>query len=179
MNKKYTFDDFKEIIKRLRAEDGCPWDREQTHASLKPCMAEEAAEVFSAINLYDSTGNSENLAEELGDVLLQVVMHAVIAEEEGLFTIDDVIRGISEKMIRRHPHVFGETEVSGSGEVLRNWDEIKKKEKAGKEQVDEDLQGAVNEMKECLDRALQKREKKLCKNAGNAVNMGLKAPNIS
>lgn len=168
MKEKYTFEDFKQIIERLRAKDGCPWDREQTHASLKPCMAEEAAEVISAINIYDTTGNSENLAEELGDVLLQVVMHAVIAEEEGIFTMDDVLKGISEKMIRRHPHVFGETEVSGSGEVLKNWDEIKKKEKSGKEWMDSGLPAAISEMKGCLDKVLEKSRKKLCANAVNA-----------
>lgn len=173
MKEKYTFEDFKRIIERLRAKDGCPWDREQTHASLKPCMVEEAAEAVSAINIYDSTGNSENLAEELGDVLLQVIMHAVIAEEEGIFTMDDVLKGISEKMIRRHPHVFGEIEVSSSGEVLKNWDEIKKEEKSGKEWIDRNLPEAVGEMKNCLDRVLEKREKKLCANAVNSVNNGI------
>lgn len=174
MSETYTFEEFKGIIERLRAEDGCPWDREQTHASLKPCMSEEAAEVISAVNIYDRTGNSENLAEELGDVLLQVVMHAVIAEEEGIFTMDDVITGVSEKMIRRHPHVFGKIQVSDSGEVLKNWDEIKKKEKTGKEWVDRELPDAVSEVKRHLDRVLEKHEEKVRANAANAV----KTPNI-
>lgn len=165
MKKAYTFDDFKKIIERLRAEDGCPWDREQTHASLKPCLTEEAAEVLSAVNIYDATGNSENLAEELGDVLLQVVMHTVIAEEEGIFTMEDVISGVSEKMIRRHPHVFGETEVSDSGEVLRNWDEIKKQEKKGKEWVDRELPAAVEEMRVQLGGVLDKRRENAAKTA--------------
>lgn len=130
--KKYTYEDFLEIIETLRSENGCPWDREQTHQSLKPCMMEEAAEVVAAIRLYDRTGNYENLREELGDVLLQVVMHAQIAKEENLFTMEDVINEVAEKMVRRHPHVFGDVTVSGSGQVLENWEEIKKKEKQGK-----------------------------------------------
>ena len=114
------------------------------------------------------------MAEELGDVLLQVVMHSVIAEEEGIFTMDDVITGVSEKMIRRHPHVFGKVQVSDSGEVLKNWDEIKKKEKTGKEWVDRELPDAVSEVKRHLDRVLEKHEEKVRANAANAV----KTPNI-
>ena len=109
-----SFDNFRRIIKRLRAEDGCPWDREQTHGSLKAPVIEEAAEVISGINIYDETGNPENLKEELGDLLLLIVMQAQIAEEEGIFTIDDVISGITEKMIRRHPHV-GRDQKAGEG----------------------------------------------------------------
>lgn len=133
--KKYTYEDFLEIIKTLRSENGCPWDREQTHQSLRPCMMEEAAEVVAAIRLYDRTGNYENLREELGDVLLQVVMHAEIAKEEKLFTMEDVVNEVAEKMVRRHPHVFGDVLVNGSGQVLENWEEIKKKEKEGKSYV--------------------------------------------
>lgn len=132
MDKQYTFTDFVGIIKALRAENGCPWDREQTHESLKPCMTEEAAELLAAIRIYDKTGDAENMREELGDILLQVVMHSVIAEEEKLFTMEDVIGEVSEKMIRRHPHVFGDVIAETSGEVLENWEEIKKKEKEGK-----------------------------------------------
>ena len=120
------FERLQEIIAQLRGENGCPWDREQTHVSLKPACVEEAAEVVCGINILEKTGDAENLKEELGDLLLQVVMHAQIAEEENLFTMDDVIRGISEKMIRRHPHVFGVTEVQNSQEVLVNWESIKK-----------------------------------------------------
>ena len=127
-----SFDKLRETVRRLRAEDGCPWDREQTHESLKPEVIEEAAEVICGINVYKQTGNCENLKEELGDLLLQIVMHAQIAEEEGIFTLDDVISGITEKMVRRHPHVFGNKKVSGSEEVLVNWEEIKRKEKEGK-----------------------------------------------
>lgn len=129
---KYSYDDFLNIIETLRGENGCPWDREQTHMSLRPCMMEEAAEVMAGIRIYDQTGNYANLREELGDLLLQVVMHAQIAKEEGIFTIEDVVNEVAEKMVRRHPHVFGTVEVEGSGQVLENWEEIKKKEKAGK-----------------------------------------------
>ena len=127
------FDRLKEIMARLRSKDGCPWDREQTHMSLKPACMEEAAEVVCGINILEATGNADNLKEELGDLLLQVVLHAQIAEEEGLFTLEDVCRGISDKMIRRHPHVFGEETVNQSGEVVTRWNDIKKAEKAGKE----------------------------------------------
>ncbi|MCH5343927.1 MAG: MazG family protein [Acetatifactor sp.] len=129
---KYTYEKFLDIIETLRSENGCPWDREQTHMSLRPCMMEEAAEVMAGIRTYDTTGNYENLREELGDVLLQVVMHAQIAKEEGIFTMEDVVNEVAEKMVRRHPHVFGDVNVNGSGQVLENWEEIKKKEKQGK-----------------------------------------------
>lgn len=129
---KYGFDDFKAIIDRLRGENGCPWDREQTYESLKPCLINETAEAVGAINILNEMGESAHLCEELGDVMLQVVLLAHIAEEEGRFSIADVIQGICEKMIRRHPHVFGDVEVKDSGQVLVNWEEIKKKEKQGK-----------------------------------------------
>ena len=144
--KKYTYEDFLEIIKTLRSENGCPWDREQTHQSLRPCMMEEAAEVVAAIRMYDQTGDYENLREELGDVLLQVVMHAEIASEEGLFTIEDVVNEVAAKMVRRHPHVFGDVTVDGSGQVLENWEEIKKKEKEGKKQMDAPLKEIPREL---------------------------------
>ena len=133
--KRYTYEDFLEIIKTLRGEGGCPWDREQTHASLRPCMTEEAAEVVAAVRIYEKTGHFEDLREELGDVLLQVVMHACIAQEEGLFTMEDVVNEVAEKMVRRHPHVFGEVQADTSAQVLQNWDEIKKEEKAGRVQT--------------------------------------------
>ena len=99
-------DRLKGIVETLRSENGCPWDRVQTHESLKPECIEEAAEVINGINNYTKTGDAENLKEELGDLLLQVMFHSVIAEEEGLFTFDDVAKTVSEKMVRRHPHVF-------------------------------------------------------------------------
>lgn len=132
--KKYSLDDFKEIIKDLRSEHGCPWDRAQTHGSLTGCMIEEAAEAVSAIKVYEKTGNKEGMQEELGDVLMQVVLHAQIAEEEGLFTLEDVIGGISEKMIRRHPHVFEPDGTPLNGrkpdpDTIKSWKEIKNLEK--------------------------------------------------
>lgn len=142
----YTYEDFLEIIRILRSENGCPWDREQTHMSLRPCMTEEAAEVLAAIRIYDQTGEYENLREELGDVLLQVVMHAQIAGEEGIFTMEDVVQEVAEKMVRRHPHVFGDVSVDGSGQVLENWEEIKKKEKAGKKQAENPLREIPREL---------------------------------
>lgn len=139
MEKKYTFEEFLDIIKMLRSENGCPWDREQTHTSLKPCVMEEAAELASAIRIYDKTGDPENMQEELGDLLLQVVMHSEIASEEGLFTINDVIDYVAKKMVRRHPHVFGTAEAKNSEQVLSNWEEIKKTEKEGKGWIESPL----------------------------------------
>lgn len=146
MEEKYTYEDFLDIIKTLRSENGCPWDREQTHESLKPCMTEEAAELIAAIRIYDNTGNAENLLEELGDVLLQVVMHARIAEEEGLFTMEDVVNHVAAKMIRRHPHVFGDVEAGTSTQVLKNWEEIKKQEKTGKSWIESPLKEIPKEL---------------------------------
>ncbi len=125
MDKKYTFDEFMDIIRYLRSENGCPWDRKQTHESLDKYMLEEAYESVEAIR----NGDKENLCEELGDVLLQIALHAVIAEEEKEFTIEDIISEESLKMIRRHPHVFGEKEDIDADQVIQNWDEIKKQEK--------------------------------------------------
>lgn len=120
-----SFDAFAQIVARLRAQDGCPWDREQTHASLKPYVVEEAYEVVEAID----RGNPAMLSEELGDLMLQVLLHAEIARESNDFDITDVIAGIAAKMVRRHPHVFGDISVSGAQEVLVNWEAIKKVER--------------------------------------------------
>lgn len=139
VDKKYTYEELLEIIAVLRSENGCPWDRVQTHESLKPCVMEEAAELVAAIRIYDKTNNAENMMEELGDLLLQVVMHAQIAKEEGLFTMEDVVQVVSEKMVRRHPHVFGDVTVKDSDGVLVNWEEIKKKEKEGKDWIESPL----------------------------------------
>ena len=106
-----AFDGLRETVARLRAADGCPWDRAQTHETLKPACVEEAAEVICGINILKETGKPDSLVEELGDLLLQVVMHAQIGEEEGLFSLTDVIDCVNEKMIRRHPHVFGEKSI--------------------------------------------------------------------
>ncbi|MDR1145585.1 MAG: nucleoside triphosphate pyrophosphohydrolase [Verrucomicrobiales bacterium] len=115
----------KNIIARLRAPGGCPWDREQTHQSIKPQIIEECYEAVEAIDDADDA----LLKEELGDVLLHLVFHAQLAAERGAFTFDDVINGIADKLVFRHPHVFGENKLSDSGAVLRQWDELKKQEK--------------------------------------------------
>jgi tetrapyrrole methylase family protein/MazG family protein len=120
-----------EVIAKLRAPDGCPWDREQTHKSLKPNMLEEAYEAVDAID----SGDLNNLREELGDVLLQVVLHAQIASEEGAFNIEDVARELKEKLIHRHPHVFGNTKVSSADDVMTNWDKLKQEEKTYRKSV--------------------------------------------
>jgi MazG family protein len=112
---------------RLRAPDGCPWDREQTHATLRTYLVEEAYEVLDAMK----SGDDAKFVEEMGDLLLQVVFHAQIAAEQGRFTAADVIRDVHEKMVRRHPHVFGEKRARDAAEVLRNWEQIKAQERQG------------------------------------------------
>lgn len=144
--KQYTYEEFLEIIAALRSENGCPWDKVQTHDSLKPCMMEEAAELLASIRIFDQTGNPENMIEELGDVLLQVVMHAQIASEEGLFTMEDVVNEVSQKMVRRHPHVFGTGSADTPDEVLVNWEEIKKEEKKDKDWVESPLKEIPREL---------------------------------
>ena len=120
----------RQIVTQLRAPDGCPWDREQTHQSLLRCLVEEVSEVLEAVDNNDF----ELMEEELGDLLLQVVMHACLAEEQNHFDFEDVARGISDKLIRRHPHVFGEKAetVDTSGEVIDRWELIKAEEKKKK-----------------------------------------------
>ncbi len=141
------FNEFVEIVKRLRKE--CPWDREQTNDSIKAATIEEAYEVVEAIEKK----NFEELKKELGDLLLHVVFHTIIASETNDFTIDEVIDSIREKLIRRHPHVFGEVKVSGADEVKKNWEEIKMDE--GRDSV---LEG-VPEMLPALQRAHRLQEK--------------------
>ena len=147
----------KGIVEKLRAEDGCPWDRVQTHESLKPECIEEAAEVICGINILKATGDAENLKEELGDLLLQVMFHAVLAEEEGLFTFDDVVRTINEKMVRRHPHVFSGVNFSSDEERHAAWEAIKKKEKAGKEWYADYLPAAFSEASELIEKAKERK----------------------
>lgn len=151
------FEEFEEVIARLRAPDGCPWDRAQTHMSLKKTCIEEAAEVICGINILDQTGDADNLKEELGDLLMQVVLHARIAEEEGLFNMDDVIQSIIDKMIRRHPHVFGDSDGPGTDGSKESWEEIKKQEKAGKEWTEEYLPEAFEEAKELIEAAKKRK----------------------
>lgn len=119
--KHYSIDDLIEIVRLLRGEGGCPWDREQTHESIKSDFIEETCEAIEAIDLRDT----DLLREELGDVLLQVVFHCRIEEENNSFKFDDICDGICKKLIVRHPHVFGEVTVSSTGDVLKNWDAIK------------------------------------------------------
>ncbi len=125
---RYDFDDLVEIMVILRSENGCPWDREQSHKSIRKDLIEETYEVIEAID----TENPELLREELGDVMLQVVFHARIEEEEGRFSINDVANDICAKLIHRHPHVFGDISVENSTEVLSNWEKIKSDEKERK-----------------------------------------------
>ncbi len=122
-----------EVMRRLRAPDGCPWDRKQTHETLVPYLLEEAAEAADAI----LSGDVERMKEELGDVLLQVAFHSVIGEEEGTFRYQDVENAIVEKLIRRHPHVFGDVKVKDADEVLKNWEKLKENEGKRKGPCDE------------------------------------------
>jgi tetrapyrrole methylase family protein/MazG family protein/ATP diphosphatase len=131
-----ALDELIAVMARLRAPGGCPWDREQTYASLAQYLLEEAYETFDAIQEADQTGDITNLKEELGDLLLQVIFHSTIGEEKGDFTIDDVADGITQKLILRHPHVFGDAKLESSGDVLDNWDQLKADERkaSGKEE---------------------------------------------
>jgi MazG family protein len=123
-----AIDDLRRTMVRLRAPDGCPWDREQTHASLVRCLIDEVSELIDTID----RGDVQHMREELGDVLIQIVFHAQIEAEAGRFDFDDVARDINEKLVRRHPHVFGEARVGSSAEVLVEWEKIKAQErKAG------------------------------------------------
>ena len=146
-----AFDALVALIARLRAPGGCPWDREQTHASLKPMLIEEAYEVLEAVD----EGDDGELAGELGDLLLQVVFHAQIAAEEKRFTVADVIARVSEKMVRRHPHVFADEKADTSGEVLRNWEAIKEAENAKAGRADASMLDSVSRVVPALMEAYQ------------------------
>jgi XTP/dITP diphosphohydrolase/tetrapyrrole methylase family protein/MazG family protein len=124
----YTYPELLDIIATLRSDHGCPWDRAQTHESMIPCLRDECEEVVQAIENKDE----ENLCEELGDVLLQVLLHAQIAKEEGSFTMEDVVNTLAEKMIRRHPHVFAGEAYGSDEENKKRWEEIKAAEKIAK-----------------------------------------------
>jgi len=138
---EYTsFEAFQEIIAHLRAPEGCPWDRKQTHESLRPFVVEETYEVLEAID----EGDWQSLADELGDLLLQIVLHTQIATEYGEFSMSDVLSQVNRKMIRRHPHVWGEVDVKGdAGQVLKNWDDIKQAEKAANGEVPQSILDGV------------------------------------
>ncbi|MFC1551809.1 nucleoside triphosphate pyrophosphohydrolase [Candidatus Latescibacterota bacterium] len=150
----HLFEELVEVMRTLHSPGGCPWDSEQTHESLKPYLIEEAYEVIEAID----SGSDEHLAEELGDVMLQVVFHSQIASSEGRFTIDDVIGGIISKLKRRHPHVYGDTAVKNSGDVVKNWEEIKRKETREKKSGGSVLDG-LPEMLPALIKARRIQEK--------------------
>ena len=124
------FDELVAIMERLRAPGGCPWDAEQTYASLSRYLLEEAYETFDAIQEADATGDTTNLKEELGDLLLQVIFHSTIAKEKRDFTLDEVAEGVSRKLILRHPHVFGDAKLARAQDVLDNWDTLKANERA-------------------------------------------------
>ena len=146
-----------EVVAQLRAPGGCPWDRVQTHESLKPACIEEAAEVLGGIDILRETGRAENLKEELGDLLLQVVFHAQLAQEEGLFSLADVAEAVAAKMVRRHPHVFHKPMLDDAGEPLTGWKEIKAQEKKGREWEEDYLPHAFEEASALIEQAKKRK----------------------
>ncbi|MGW6666304.1 MULTISPECIES: bifunctional methyltransferase/pyrophosphohydrolase YabN [Peribacillus] len=153
------FSKLRQVIAELRGPDGCPWDKKQTHESLKKYLIEEAYELIDSIDEEDDEG----MVGELGDVLLQVMLHSQIGEDEGMFTIDDVIEGITAKMIRRHPHVFGDVEVNGEEDVLVNWQKIKENEKGSETKASQSILDGIEKSLPNLLRAeeYQKRAAKV------------------
>lgn len=153
------FSKLRRVIAELRGPDGCPWDKKQTHESLKKYLIEEAYELIDSID----EGDDEGMVGELGDVLLQVMLHSQIGEDEGMFSIDDVIEGITAKMIRRHPHVFGDIEVNGEEDVLVNWQKIKEDEKGGESKAPKSILDGIEKSLPNLLRAeeYQKRAAKV------------------
>ena len=125
LEEHYSLDELRRIVAELRSPDGCPWDKVQDYTSLKTCLRDEAQEVLDAVDHHDM----ENLKEELGDLLLQVIFYAQLAEEDGFFTMDDVMNGLGRKLVRRHPHVFGDEKADSPEEALALWRSIKKKER--------------------------------------------------
>ncbi len=155
---QYPLDPLANILDKLLSPEGCPWDREQDHFSLKSCLVEETYEVLEAIDCQDM----DKLKEELGDLMLQVVFHTALAKREGSFDLNDVIAGITSKMVRRHPHVFGERTVEGTADVLKNWEEIKKEEKGNnmtEKRVMDDLNRTLPAL--LLAEEVQKKAKKV------------------
>jgi tetrapyrrole methylase family protein / MazG family protein len=141
-----TFDELISVMSRLRAPGGCPWDREQTYATLAQYLLEECYETFDAIQEADQTGDTTNLTEELGDVLLQVVFHSTIAAERGDFTIDEVVQSVTEKLILRHPHVFGEKELATAQDVLNNWDELKRAQQKASGKIEKPKESILDDV---------------------------------
>lgn len=141
-----SFDELVNIMARLRAPGGCPWDREQTYASLAQYLIEETYETFDAIQEATETGETANLREELGDVLLQVVFHSSIAAENSDFTIDEVVKGVTNKLILRHPHVFEDKVLETADDVLQNWEELKKAERSASGKVEKNSGSILNDV---------------------------------
>lgn len=164
----YNIEDLLQIMKQLRGENGCPWDREQTHQSIRKNMIEEAYEVCEAIDKQDAA----LLQEELGDVLMQVVFHSLMEEEISSFTFEDVVNGVCQKLILRHPHVFGEVKLDTADQVLDRWDAIKRKSK-GQKTITESLRAvpsvlpALMRAQKILGRA--SKAKKDCEDASSAL----------
>ncbi len=157
LNRLYQFHRLLKIMARLRGKSGCPWDKEQTHDSLKPYLIEEAYEVLEQLEEENLVG----VEEELGDLLLQIVFHAQIADEAGNFSMEEIARGISDKLVRRHPHIFGEIMVENSQDVLINWEKIKQQEKEESGIITEDtsLLDQVNPYQPALMEAQEIQEK--------------------
>lgn len=146
------------IIEMLRSPGGCPWDREQTFESLKKPTIEESCELICGVNEYSESKDASNMKEELGDMLLQILLYSEIAKEQGLFDFGDVIEVLTDKMIRRHPHVFGEMTALDSEEALRNWEAIKTEEKLKKKDVSKESLGkAFDEAEELINAARQRK----------------------
>ena len=141
-----SFDDLVAVMARLRAPGGCPWDHEQTYASLSQYLLEEAYETFDAIHEADETGDTANLREELGDLLLQVVFHSTIGAERGDFNIDEVCDGVTQKLILRHPHVFGDAKLHRAQDVLDNWDQLKADERKASGKAEKDHKSILDEV---------------------------------
>ena len=134
-----SFESFQEIVAHLRAPDGCPWDKEQTHESLRKHLLEESYEAIAAID----SGDFDSMREEFGDLLLQIMLNSQIANEEGEFTVNDVVKGVYDKIVRRHPHVFGDIKVDGVDGVLQNWEKLKQKERKDKKQEEKGMLDGV------------------------------------
>ncbi len=141
-----AFDELVAVMARLRAPGGCPWDREQSYASLSQYLLEEAYETFDAIHEADATGDTANLREELGDLLLQVVFHATIGAERGDFTIDDVADGVTKKLVLRHPHVFGDANLERAQDVLDNWDQLKADERKASGKIEKETGSILDDV---------------------------------
>jgi tetrapyrrole methylase family protein/MazG family protein len=141
-----AFDELVDVMARLRAPGGCPWDREQTYGSLSQYLLEEAYETFEAIHEAEESGDTANLREELGDLLLQVVFHSVIATERGDFTIDEVSTGVTQKLVLRHPHVFGDANLERAQDVLDNWDQLKADERKASGKVEKPRDSILDEV---------------------------------